>query len=132
MGVGYMIDGGINLPFAGSAKISFDQAQQIAKNEIPTDANFTGGGATYFHVSTDGTIHEAGQLRHDIIWSEKVNCAFSITPRDGKDHFVYVVTFTNDKIAVIVVVDDQNGKILDTKTIPKESYYCKNVKQHNS
>jgi len=124
IGVAIVQQGGIYLPFAGSAKISFDQAEEIARKQIPKDANFTELGASFLHISSDGTIHEAGNQDHYIYWSTKTNCTFNIKPSDGKDHFVYVVTFTNEKVAFVVIIEDQTGEILDTKIMPADAVHC--------
>ena len=124
LGLAYFQQGGLNLPFAGSAQISFEQARQLAINQIPKDANLTDSGMWYWHVSSNGIIHLAGQTDHDIVWSDKINCVFPIKPSDGKDHFVYVVRFVNEHVAFVIILDDQKGQILDKKILPSDSAFC--------
>lgn len=122
--ISYFIDGGVNLPLQGSSRLSFPQAEELASKQIPVDMGLAPSGTWYFHVNSKGDIHYAGDLRHDIIWSRQIACAFDLRPPDGKDHFVYVVKYTNDKVAFVIILDDQTGKVVDTKMMHPESTYC--------
>jgi len=121
----YGLYGGFNLPFAGSAKISLDQANALAEREAHEYGNFSLPSTSYFHVTSAGVLHLAGQQRHDVIWSTKVDCSFTIIPKDGKDHFVYAVVLTSGTSAYLVAIEDQNGEVIDSKALTRESTDCR-------
>lgn len=117
-----IVYGGFNPPFIrGSQKISGEKIMEIAESEADKYGNFELATSWYFHVTGDGVLHYAGAQRHDVIWPSKVDCSFTIIPKDGRTHFIYAVKFESDRSAYLVAVEDQEGEIVDSKPVSREA-----------
>jgi hypothetical protein len=108
----------------GSAKISFDDAVQLANNTASKYGVFLHQTTWYVHVNSNGIIQAANNLNHKIDESSTFSCSFSINPNDAKDHFAFLSVFRSSNAGYAIALDDQNGQVIDSKPVPYQFSVC--------
>ena len=103
------------------SKIVGDSAMTIMNDTASQHDIFTQQTVWQIHVSANGQVYAmGGNGKMDM----ELSCSFPIIPNDGKDHFAYLSVFRNNNTGYIVVLDDQTGQIIESKSISRESAVC--------
>lgn len=104
-------------------KIAGDDVAALTNNVIPSQYKFSQQMGWYVYISADGKIQPIsgdGKIDRNLQFS----CSFSVIPHDGRDHFAYLSVSRNNETGYVVAIDDQNGQVIQSKSVLLESAVC--------
>jgi hypothetical protein len=104
-------------------KIVGDDVTALTNNAIPNQYKFSQQIGWHIYISADGKIQPIsgdGKIDRNLQFS----CSFSVIPNDGHDHFVYLSVSRNNETGYVVAIDDQNGQVIQSKSVSLESAVC--------
>jgi hypothetical protein len=103
-------------------KISWDTSK-LANDTASKYGIFPHETDWHVHVAADGKILPVTDY-HKIDENSIFSCSFSIIPNDARDHFAYLSVFRNNDAGYVVALDDNTGKVIDAKPVPRELAVC--------